>query len=88
MSIIDILNCHYKLFEAVAKQLQYANFVYYTFCLCRDPKHFMNKKYEKAMIEAAAQWFSDGNMVDSDNILPLNYDNLSNEMIMILVFSM
>lgn len=48
----------------------------------------MNKKYEKAMIEAAAQWFSDGNMVDSDNILPLNYDNLSNEMIMILVFSM
>lgn len=41
------------------------------------------------MGESATQWLSDGILNDQENLdLPLNYTNLSNEMIFILVFSM
>lgn len=49
----------------------------------------MDIKYKKAMDESATQWLSDGILNDQENLdLPLNYNNLSNEMTFILVFSM
>lgn len=55
----------------------------------RDPKNFMDIKYKTVMGESATQWLSDGILNDQENLdLPLNYNNLSNEMTFILVFSM
>lgn len=50
----------------------------------------MDKKYKKAMVDSAAQWFSDGRINKQKNIQLSLSSNLplSNEMTFILVFSM